>query len=129
MGRQGSVGPVMVGEADDARVVFRAAPVVAEVELFEAQDLRAGLAGEPVHGGAPYAAATHDDVLERRLSSTVHARLPPRLICGASQWGRRRLSRLYCSLMWCSSYPDWATPVLVRHSRSSEDFFPSAFAI
>src|SRR5829696_3630543 len=82
MGRQVSVGPVMVGEADDARVVFRAAPFVAEVELFEAQDLRAGLAGEPVHGGAPYAAATHDDVLERCLSCIVHARLPPRLICG-----------------------------------------------
>src|SRR5215203_1808957 len=93
MGRQGSVGPVMVGEADDARVVFRAAPVVAEVELFEAQDRRAGLAGEPVHGGAPYAAATHDDVLERLLSCSVHARLPPRLVCGASQWARRRLSR------------------------------------
>src|SRR5215208_5964128 len=74
MGRQGSVGPVMVGEADDARVVFRAAPLVAEVELFEAEDLRAGLAGEPVHGGAPDAAATHDDVFERLLSCSVHAR-------------------------------------------------------
>src|SRR5215213_4583521 len=83
MGRQVGVGLVVVGEADDARVVFRAALVVAEVELFEPEDLRAGLAGEPVYGSAPDAAATHDDVLESRLSCSVHARLPPRLICGA----------------------------------------------
>src|SRR5215203_6015053 len=82
MGRQNSVGPVVVGEADDARVVFRAAPVVAEVELFEAQNLGAGLAGEPVHSGAPDAAATHDDVLERLLPYSVHARLPAGIICG-----------------------------------------------
>src|SRR5919112_1454922 len=82
MGRQGSVGLVVVGEADDARVVFRATPVVAELELFEAEYLRAGLAGEPVQGSAPDAAATHDDVLESRLSCSVHAHLPPRLICG-----------------------------------------------
>src|SRR5215203_1777976 len=79
MGRQGGVGRVMVGEADDARVVFRAAPVVAEVELFEAEDLGARFAGEPVHGGAPYATATHDDVLERRLACPVHTRLPARI--------------------------------------------------
>src|SRR5919112_1438838 len=82
MGRQGGVSLVMVGEADDARVVFRAAPVVAEVVLFEAEDLRAGLAGEPVHGRAPDAAATHDDVLESLLFCTVHARLPSRLLRG-----------------------------------------------
>src|SRR5687768_16392577 len=80
MGRQGGVGLVVVGEADDARVIFRAAPVVAEMELFEAEDLRACRAGEPVHGGAPDAAATHDDVLESLLSCSVHGRLPPRLI-------------------------------------------------
>src|SRR5215212_8559656 len=40
MGREGGVGGVVVGEADDARMVFRAAPVVAEVKLLEAEDLR-----------------------------------------------------------------------------------------
>src|SRR5215217_1892835 len=93
MGRQGSVGLVVVGEADDPRVVFRTAPVVAEVELFEAEDLRARRAGEPVHGGTPDAAATHDDVLECLLSCSVHARLPPMLLCGASQWARHRFSQ------------------------------------
>src|SRR5688572_142466 len=103
MGRQGGVGPVVVGEADDARVVFRAAPVVAEMELFEAEDLRAGPAGKPVHGGAPDAAATHDDVLERLLSCSSHASLSPWPHMWASQRARRRLSRFYCSLIRCSS--------------------------
>src|SRR5215211_2948582 len=93
LGRQGGVGLVVVGEADDPRVVFRTAPVVAEMELFEAEDLRAGPAGKPVHGGAPDAAATHDDVLEHLLSCSVHACLLPRLICGDSQRARRRLAR------------------------------------
>src|SRR5215216_2245541 len=92
MGCQGSIGPVVVGEADDARVVFRAALVVAEAELLEAEYLCAGLAGEPVQGSAPDAAATHDDVLERLLSCSVHAHLPPRLIRGA-QRARRHLPR------------------------------------
>src|SRR5215211_1210546 len=92
MGRQVGVGLVVVGEADDARVVFRAAPVVAEVELFEAEDLRAGLAGEPVHSGAPDAAATHNDVLERLLSCSVHACLPAGIKYRPSQRARRRLS-------------------------------------
>src|SRR5687768_5926407 len=82
MGRQGSVGLVVVGEADDSRVIFRAAPVVAEMELFEAEDLRACRAGKPVHGGAPDAAATHDDVLERLLSCSLHANLSPWPQCG-----------------------------------------------
>src|ERR687898_2180095 len=103
MGRQGGVGLVVVGEADDSRVVFRAAPVVAEMELFEAEDLRACRAGKPVHGGAPDAAATNDDVLERLLSCSLHANLSPWPQCGPSQRARRRLSRSYCSLIRCSS--------------------------
>src|SRR5687768_14905923 len=83
MGRQGGVGLVVVGEADDARVIFRAAPVVAEMELFEAEDLRACRAGKPVYGGAPDAAATHDDVLERLLSFSLHDRLSPWPYVGA----------------------------------------------
>src|SRR5829696_173941 len=88
MGREGRVGGVVVGEADDARVVFRAAPVVAEVKLLEAEDLRTCLAGEPVHGGAPYAAATHDDVIEHRLSRSFHISLPAGSIC----WPHQRAS-------------------------------------
>src|SRR5688500_7881682 len=103
MGRQGGVGLVVVGEAADARVVFRAAPVVAEVELFEAEYLRSGLAGEPVHGGAPDAAATHDDVLESRLSYSVHARLPAGIIYRPSQGARRRNSWPYWFFIRCSS--------------------------
>jgi hypothetical protein len=80
MRREGGVGPVVVGEADDARVVFRAALVVTEVKLFEAENPSARLAGEPVQGGAPYAAATYDDVLERRLFCLVYARLPLRIM-------------------------------------------------
>src|SRR5919107_787335 len=76
---QGRVGTVVVGEADDARVVLGAAPFVAEAELLDAEHLRARRAGEPVRRGAPYAAAAHDDVLERPLAPLGHVCLPDRL--------------------------------------------------
>src|SRR5215217_1802922 len=84
MRSQRGVGGIVVGEADDARVVLRGAVVVTEPELLQRQYLASGLARQAIGSRATETTAADNDVLVSVFHDLITLAFLPR---SSGPWG------------------------------------------